>query len=68
MPEESLALLKAGILLGAVLVGQMVVRRHLAAESVPLVLRGRVDFSNRLRPWLMAAAGVLLLVGVLLAL
>lgn len=68
MPDESLVLLKAGVLLGAVLLGQMVVQRHLAAESVPLVLRGRVDFSNRLRPWLLGAAGAMLLAGVLLAL
>ena len=68
MPDESLVLLKAGVLLGAVLLGQMVAQRHLATESVPLVLRGRVDFSNRLRPWLMGAAGALLLAGVLLAL
>lgn len=68
MPNESLVLLEAGILLGVVLLGQMIGQRHLSAESVPLVLRGRVDFSNRLRPWLMAAASGLLLAGLLLAL
>lgn len=68
MPNESLVLLEVGVLLGVVLLGQMVGQRHLLAESVPLVLRGRVDFSNRLRPWLMGAAGALLLAGLLLAL
>lgn len=67
MPSESLVLLEAGALLGAVLVGQIVGRRHLAVDSVPVVLRGRVEFSNRLRPWLMVAAGALLLAGLLLA-
>ena len=68
MPSESLVLIEAGALLGAVLVGQMIGRRHLAADSVPLVLRGRVDFCDRLRPWLMAAAAALLLAGMLFAL
>ena len=68
MPDESLVLIEAGALLAVVLVGQVIGRRHLAADSVPLVLRGRVDFSDRVRPWLMAAACALLITGVLLAL
>lgn len=67
MSSHSLALLQAGALLGAVMVGQMVALRHLPTENVPLVLRGRVDLSNRLRPWLLAASGILLMAGLFFA-
>jgi hypothetical protein len=49
-------LLQAGTLLMVVLVGQIVALRHLPAENIPGVLRGRVALSTRLRPWLLVVA------------
>jgi len=60
------SLLQAGALLAVVLLGQAVALRHLSAETIPTVLRARVELSNRLRPWLLGAAVALALAGLLL--
>lgn len=60
-------LLQCGLLLLGVLTAQLVAVRHLPAETVPRVIRHRVEVCSRLRPWLfigafaMVAAGVSLL-------
>ncbi len=64
----SAALLRAGLLMGLVLLGQAVAARHLPAESIPGVLRGRVALSNRLRPWLVVAAVAMAATGLALGL
>lgn len=68
MPSDAWVLLQVGVLLFVVLVGQLVGQRHLQAGSVPLALRSRVEFSNRVRPWLMVGAVALVCAGVLVAL
>ncbi|MEP7092009.1 MAG: hypothetical protein ABI776_18050, partial [Nocardioidaceae bacterium] len=60
------SLLQAGLLTGVVLVAQVFVLRNLPIESVPGVLRGRVELCNRLRPWLIAAAAAMTAAGLLL--
>jgi len=61
-------LLQSGLVVGAVLVVQLFSVRHLPSEAVPIVLRGRIDLSNRMRPWLIGAAGVMVAVGLALQL
>ena len=58
-PTIAASLLQTGMLVGAVVVAQVVVMRHLTLETIPEVLRGRVALSNRLRPWLIAAAAAM---------
>jgi hypothetical protein len=58
-PTIAASLLQTGMLVGAVVVAQVVVMRHLTLETIPEVLRGRVALSSRLRPWLIAAAAAM---------
>jgi len=66
-PDVAVSLLQAGAVMGAVLVAQMVVLRHLPVDTIPGILRGRVLLCNRMRPWLvllsaaMAGSGLVLL-------
>ena len=64
--ESATAMLQAGVILGIVLLGQVAAERALPADTVPNALRGRVDLCHRLRPWLMVAAAVLALTGLVL--
>ena len=67
-PEVATALLQAGLAVGAVLVAQVLLVRHLPVETIPGVLRTRVALSNRLRPWLIAVAAVMTMTGLVLQL
>ena len=67
-PSIAIPLLQAGILMGIVLWGNVVAVRHLPAEDVPGVLRGRIELCNRLRPWLIAAACAMAMTGLVLQL
>ncbi len=67
-PDLAVALLRAGVLMGIVLIGQTIAARHLPVESVPGVLRGRIALSNRLRPWLVVAASAMAALGMVLEL
>jgi len=60
------SLLQAGALMGIVLLSQVVAVRHLPVETIPTVLRGRVELSNRLRPWLLAAALAMAVTGLVI--
>ncbi len=60
------SLLQAGALMAVVLLAQVLTVRHLPVETVPGVLRGRVELSNRLRPWLLGAAVAMVVAGVVL--
>jgi hypothetical protein len=62
------SLLLSGLVTGVVLVVQMIAVRHLPLDSVPGVLQGRIALSNRLRPWLIAAAGGVVASGLVLQL
>jgi hypothetical protein len=68
MPDAATSLLQAGVLLGSVLVSQAIATRLLARQEIPLVLRGRVALSKRLRPWLLVAAATMVSAGLVLAL
>lgn len=67
-PDLAMALLRAGLLMGIVVIGQTVVVRHLPVESIPGVLRGRVELFSRLRPWLVVAAAGMAALGLVLEL
>jgi len=67
-PSTDVVLLQSGVLLVVVLVVQMVALRNLPVETIPGVLRARVERSNRMRPWLMCAAAGMVSSGVLLLL
>jgi hypothetical protein len=68
MPDAATSLLQTGVLLGSVLVSQAIATRLLARQEIPLVLRGRVALSKRLRPWLLVAAATMVSAGLVLAL
>lgn len=59
-------LLQTGSLLMVVILGQVVALRHLPAEAIPDVLRGRVALSTRLRPWLLVVAMAMAATGLVL--
>lgn len=67
-PSVAIPLLQTGILLGIVLLGNVYVLRHLPAEVVPTILRGRIELANRMRPWLAVAALGLTVAGLVLQL
>ena len=59
-------LLQCGLLLTGVLVAQLVAVRHLPVETIPGVIRHRVEICSRLRPWLFATAALMVLLGLVL--
>lgn len=59
-------LLQLGVLMGIVLIGNAVAVRHLPLESVPGCLQGRIELSNRLRPWLSIVAMAITAAGLVL--
>ena len=61
MSDTSLMLLLAAAVLVATAVGQAYAAAHLPQEAVPQVLRPRIEFCTRLRPWLLGLAAVLAL-------
>ncbi len=61
--DVATTLLQAGVLLAAVLLGRLVAARHLQTETIPSVLRGRVERSSRLCPWLLLLALSVALLG-----
>jgi hypothetical protein len=64
--EIAMTLLKAGILMGLVLWGNVVAVRHLPTDNVPNVLRGRIELCNRTRPWLIVVACTMAVTGLVL--
>jgi hypothetical protein len=65
-PTVATSLLQVGLSLGTVLVAQVLLLRHLPVETIPGVLRSRVELSNRVRPWLIVAAAVMVATGLVL--
>ena len=64
----AIPLLQLGLLMGIVLVGNAIAVRHLPTESVPIILKPRVEMCNRMRPWLSAAAAAMTTAGIFLLL
>lgn len=60
-------LLQAGLVMTAVLLARMVLRRNTTLESVPVCLRSRVVLADRLGPPLLVMAVGLIGCGLLLA-
>ncbi len=67
-PAAAASLIQVGLAIGALLVAQVLVVRHLPVETIPDVLRSRVALSNRLRPWLIGVAAAVALTGLVLQL
>ena len=67
-PAVAASLLQVGLLVGALLVAQAVVVHRLPVETIPDVLRSRVALCHRLLPWLIGAAAVTALTGLVLGL
>lgn len=68
MSQAAGPLLQAGLFMSAVLLAQVVAVRHLSTDAIPVALRGRTELSNRLRPWLLVAAVLMSVAGLLLTL
>lgn len=64
----AVALLQAGILMLVVCVGQAYAVSHVPVESIPSTLRHRVEVCTRMRPFLVAAALLLAVTGLVLQL
>ena len=62
-PAAAASLIQVGLAIGALLVAQVLVVRHLPVETIPDVLRSRVALSNRLRPWLIGVAAAVAQLG-----
>ena len=67
MSDTSLMLLQAAAILLAAVAAQAYAVAHLPQEAVPQVLRPRIEFCTRLRPWLLGLALGLLAVALALA-
>jgi hypothetical protein len=67
-PDVATALLQVALVVGVALVGQVVAVRHLPVETIPGCLQSRIALSNRLRPFLIAAAAVMAAAGLVLEL
>lgn len=62
-PAMTAALLQAGLLLASAVVVQFAAVHYLAEDEIPAVLRSRVAWSNRVRPWVAGIAALLLAAG-----
>jgi hypothetical protein len=60
------SLVQTGLLLATLVLVRIVLVRHLSADAVPPVLRGRVAASTRVCPWLLAAGLVITAAGLAL--
>ena len=64
--DTAMLLIPAGIVIGTFLLAHAYVTRHLPADAVPAFLESRIAWTARVRPLLLACAGLALLSGVVL--
>ena len=62
-PSLAMPMLQLGLLMAGVLVGNSLAARRLPVEVVPGILENRILLCNRLRPWLSAAALLMIVSG-----